>query len=278
MITTRAFKPEAVTYRVYRVWLPGEVFAYIIEGSEKALLVDTGCGLGPLRRFVEERLEGKPYELVLTHGHLDHAGGAAEFDHAWLHPRDFEMASRHSPKEGRAAYIRRFDDIEFDDSEMMEPRAPGDFLPLEYGQTFDLGDETVEVVCLGGHSPGSIGLLLRNERILISGDACCSITLMFGGPGSLGISDYRNNLIRTWEKYQGTFDTVLYSHPHNFGGPEVIPQMIELTGEILAGTDDHIESVNGMGRVSYLAKAMDSKSRRYDHKVANLEYAPDSVR
>ena len=58
--------------------LTGEIM-YLIEGEEKAVLVDTCLGVGHLRRFVETLTE-KPITVILTHGHVDHALGAPEFD------------------------------------------------------------------------------------------------------------------------------------------------------------------------------------------------------
>lgn len=50
------------------------VFCYLIEGSEKAMLIDTGYGLGDLRSAVE-KVTGLPLIIVNTHGHCDHIGG-----------------------------------------------------------------------------------------------------------------------------------------------------------------------------------------------------------
>ncbi|MBR0418345.1 MAG: MBL fold metallo-hydrolase, partial [Erysipelotrichaceae bacterium] len=70
------YQIEKINEHLDRVLLPGNVYSYIAQGKDKAILIDTGFGLGPYKSFVEERLNGKPYELILTHGHLDHAGGA----------------------------------------------------------------------------------------------------------------------------------------------------------------------------------------------------------
>lgn len=265
----RVFASEKITERITRLILPGNVFAYLVEGEESALLIDTGLGYGDLRGYVEELLKGKPYEVILTHGHLDHAGAAVEFECVWLHSADFQLAVDGNSREARAGYITG-NGTRATAEELDEVKDDG-YLSLSYGQIFDLGNEILEIVCLGGHTPGSIGVLFKEERILLSGDACCSFTLLFGRGGSLTIKEYRENLIRLWDTYKNDFDTVLYSHPHNYGGPQVITEMIELCTEILEDRDDKIPA-GGVGRKGYLAKATDQNSRRTDGKIANLMY------
>ncbi len=275
MVSTDIFSAEKITGRLTRIRMPGAVFAYLVTGSERAAVIDTGCGLGPFRRYVEEQLGGKPYELILTHGHVDHAGGASEFDRVWLNERDWKIAAEHTEKGMRANYLKR-SFPELTEEDMPEAKKDG-YLPLAYGQTFDLGDETLEIVCLGGHTPGSVGILFREDRILLAGDACCSFTLMFGGDASLKVPEYRDNLQAAWDRYSSSFDRMIYSHPHNYGGPEVLTQMIELCGDILAGKDDRVERPGRGGTVSYVAKAVDEKNCRLDGKIANLLYTSDSL-
>lgn len=54
------------------------VNAFLIEGEEKAALVDTGCGIGDLAGEVRA-LTDKPLIILLTHTHFDHDGGVFEF-------------------------------------------------------------------------------------------------------------------------------------------------------------------------------------------------------
>ena len=70
------YQTEQITPTITRILLPGQVFAYLVKGTERAALIDTGLGVGDLRAYVESLLDGMPYEVILTHGHLDHAAGA----------------------------------------------------------------------------------------------------------------------------------------------------------------------------------------------------------
>ena len=45
---------------------------YLVEGSERAVLIDTGIGLGNICKYVR-KLTSKPLTVLITHGHVDHA-------------------------------------------------------------------------------------------------------------------------------------------------------------------------------------------------------------
>lgn len=56
---------------------------YLLEGDEKALLIDTGYGVGNLRAYVEN-LTDKPIVVANTHYHPDHAAGNGEFEQVYM--------------------------------------------------------------------------------------------------------------------------------------------------------------------------------------------------
>ena len=72
------YRAEKVNDRITAIIsFTGEIM-YLVNGSERSLLIDTCVGAGNLRDFVE-RLTEKPLTVLLTHGHIDHAMGAPEF-------------------------------------------------------------------------------------------------------------------------------------------------------------------------------------------------------
>jgi len=73
---------------------------YLVEGSDKALLIDTGLGVARLSAFIKT-LTTKPLMVVNTHGHPDHAGGDFEFKSVYAHPADFSSIQSFSTKEAR---------------------------------------------------------------------------------------------------------------------------------------------------------------------------------
>ena len=162
---------------VYAVNEFGLDSVFIIEGSESALVIDAGIGCCDLKSIIEE-ITNKPYEVVLTHGHLDHIGSWDQFGRVWLHPADKEQALAVTI-EPRIASGERMRGQE-GDPDVWEYK-PEDFrrwdripeiLDLADGQEFDLGNRKIRCVHTPGHSAGSCSFIDPKSRILFSGDAC----------------------------------------------------------------------------------------------------------
>ncbi len=150
---------------------------FVIEGSRSALVIDAGIGYCDLKTLVES-ITSKPYEVVLTHGHLDHIGSWDRFDQVYLNPADKERALA-VKMEDRIASGERMRGQEGDadvwaygpENARIWEKLP-EILPLSDGQEFDLGDRRIYCVHTPGHSPGSCSFIDPRSRILFSGDAC----------------------------------------------------------------------------------------------------------
>lgn len=59
-----------------------EVISYLILGEKRALLFDTGLGVGKISATVA-RLTSLPVTVINSHTHFDHVGGNAEFQEIW---------------------------------------------------------------------------------------------------------------------------------------------------------------------------------------------------
>ena len=67
------------TYAIYEPNQFEEAISYLILGTGRAILLDTGTGIGNIREVVEE-LTDLPVSVVLTHEHYDHVAAAYRFD------------------------------------------------------------------------------------------------------------------------------------------------------------------------------------------------------
>ena len=61
---------------------------FLILGSNKSLLIDTGCGLFPLKPIVEELIEDRELFVINTHSHFDHIGSNSEFEEVYIHKNE----------------------------------------------------------------------------------------------------------------------------------------------------------------------------------------------
>ncbi|MCL1849059.1 MAG: MBL fold metallo-hydrolase [Clostridiales bacterium] len=185
----------------------GMVRSLLFAGTKKALLVDTGFGKGSIKDTAES-LTDKPIMLVNSHADGDHVGCNGQFAEAYMHPAEFAGYQEACPD---GAIAR----------------------PLWEGDSIDLGGRVFEVILIPGHTPGSIALLDRENRILVSGDSISeSPIFMFGKTRSL------NAYIHSMQKLMalsGAFDQVYPSHGPCPLEKDRIGKLIDFAGCVLRG-------------------------------------------
>ena len=181
-------------------WLVGEpvhVNSYLVAGRDRAVLIDSGLGIGDIRSIVDSLT---PLDVLVanTHYHWDHVGGNAAFSEVAIH----ELGEKHLRAgnemrfaEGYLGYARdrlerfgefrdldrRFYDFLSDES---TPRPlPAGFDPaawkiapcvptrlLRDGDVLDLGGRSLQVVHTPGHTPDSVCYLDADRGVLFGGD------------------------------------------------------------------------------------------------------------
>ena len=72
-----AWQPKKDTWVIS--FMNGTQYLFLLEGRDKALLIDTGYAVGNLRQYVE-KLTDKPVVVVNSHFHPDHSGGNGEWE------------------------------------------------------------------------------------------------------------------------------------------------------------------------------------------------------
>ena len=270
---SKFFKARAILENVTLIsGLAGEQ-CYLIEGREKALLIDALSGIGSLKAFVRE-LTDLPVELVLTHNHVDHIGAAFEYGKVFLHPADipglYEMGGPEARlgfvnSQGGAGFIIRPDDV--------IPSVPIKTYPVYDGDEIDLGDTRLEVIHVPGHTWGSIVLLDRAARVIYSGDAVNANTLLFLGGAS--IEEYREGLMHL-QSFESACDVLWGGHGGVSVPFSIVPDAIDLCDQIMAGTDDAFPG-DFLGRPAHYAKEKDQFFRRKDGGIANIAYSRDRI-
>lgn len=142
-----------------------ECCLWLVEGRERALLIDTGLGVGELRAEVEA-LTSLPVDVVNTHGHGDHSGGNYLFDRVFLHEKAvpeaaaaLDMTALVASPEELAAIRQRM------------AERPTELSFLREGDGFDLGGRRLEVFETPGHTAGDVALFDPESGLLFSGDS-----------------------------------------------------------------------------------------------------------
>ncbi len=199
---------------------------YLVEGREKALLIDTGLGVAKLHDFVR-RLTSLPLIVVNTHGHPDHAGGNYQFKSVYAHPLEFAAIKQVGTRESRSRMAETMvkgapatDMVTIEEAVRM-PEA--ELLPVKDGQVFDLGGRKIEVIETPGHTPGEIVLLDPANRILFTGDNNNILVWLFL-PTCMPLEVYLQSL-RKLQQREGEFDVIMPGHglplPKSFVGEQI---------------------------------------------------------
>lgn len=254
----------------------GHVYAYLIEGRERAVLLDTCTGLGNIREFVAE-LTSRPLLVVNTHGHGDHVGGNFDFEEICISPKDVDLMYAQAAVENRKAYLLSMLPIEATDSELatLRPPRPVGVRTVSESDTFDLGGRLLEIVATPGHTHGSICLLDRENRQLFAGDSCNTNTLLFFDH-STTVETYLATM-RRLKSLEGDIDEFFVCHGRTPLDKRVIDDNLELCEEIMDGRDDALVFKDSRGRVNTLAKARDENGRRIDGRLGNIVYRKDRI-
>ena len=92
--TVETIDKEIFAISEYRHW--EETHCYLICGTEKAVLIDTGLGIGNIKSVVDS-LTSLPIMVVTTHVHWDHIGGHKYFENISVHEAEKEWLSVRFP-------------------------------------------------------------------------------------------------------------------------------------------------------------------------------------
>lgn len=184
------------------------VRCFLIVGTKRAMLLDTGAEAYDLPGLIRT-VTDLPLVVLHTHGDGDHTANDDLFSDIYAHPKEFEI-------------IRRF-----------RPDLKAHLHPITEESSFDLGQRLLQVVEAPGHTPGSICLLDRKNRILFSGD-----TVSYGPVFLFGdhrdIHGYRKTLDKLMDL--GGFDTVYPCHNTCPVSLTVLPSLMAAVDGALDGS------------------------------------------
>ena len=176
-------KTEDPWFEVYKI-VPGvfaiyephqfeEVISYLVLGTQRALLFDTGMGISNIKAVVEALTE-LPVGVVNSHTHNDHVGDNWRFTDVYGMPTDFtrtnakgstaDAQAELAPGQVCGALPAGFD------AKAYRTRAFHISHWLQDGDKINLGDRTLQIISTPGHTPDSIALLDQRNGLLFTGD------------------------------------------------------------------------------------------------------------
>lgn len=172
-MSKKLFEVTKIRENVLQVEDAAGVYFTIIKGEKEAIIWDTGYGFKDIKAFVETQVT-TPYKVLLSHGHPDHIGGSVYFEEVYITKEDQPVFKeyikvQHSQEALKQAIAEK--QILEEDVAWLNNRKCPMLKNLEIGRIFDLGGLHAEVIAMPGHTHGSAGLLLKEERLLLSGDA-----------------------------------------------------------------------------------------------------------
>ena len=153
--------------------------SYLLLGNERALLFDLAVDEPGLRDYVQ-KLTDQPLITVISHGHPDHLYHMDDFPELYMHEADVSLPL-------------------WKELHLPFPEQPPVWHSLQNGDQLELGERTVEVLHIPGHTMGSVMLWDANTGLLFSGDTIAR-RLLYGLTGHVPLHDFCDQLRSVQQK------------------------------------------------------------------------------
>lgn len=161
----------------YRHW--EETHAYLLNGTERSLLIDTGLGICNIYDEVI-KMTDKPITAVATHIHWDHIGGHKFFPDFYAHEDELNWLNGEFP-----LTLEQIKDMVVDHCDLPEGYNVDNYkffqgtptMVLKDNDIIDIGGRSIQVLHTPGHSPGHICFFEKERGYLFTGDLVYKDTL-----------------------------------------------------------------------------------------------------
>jgi len=233
------FEVYRVAPGVFAIYVPPqaeETISYLIVGSKRALLFDTGMGISDLKK-VTDQLTRLPIAVLNSHTHDDHVGDNWEFHTIYGMNTDFTRRNARGSRQDAQAEVA---------PGQICGSLPQGFDPKTYatrpwkisayihdGSRIPLGGRTLQVMATPGHTPDAISLLDRANRLLFTGDTYYPATIWLYRPET----DLRayDASIRRLAAFAPQVKLVLGAHNVPVAPPSVLPGLVTAFEQVRTG-------------------------------------------
>ena len=248
------------------------VLSTLVIGQEKALLFDTGYGIGNIKEEVE-KITNKPLIVVISHGHMDHSCGNYLFDEVFIHEFDIPLCIEHNGIARRMKNIESAKNMkvlpEGFNADLYLNRGYGNLKNINYYDIIDLGGTKLEVIPMPGHTKGSIALYNKEEKLILVSDATCPFVWLFlkeSEPVSVYLNSLRNVL-------KLDFDNFLVGH-----GARLFPRSKMIDFYNIADNIDLSKSVKvSFGGFDNLNSYCYTLGKMYDQDDCGVVFDPNKM-
>lgn len=187
-------------------------YSYLVVGSEKALMFDSGANQKADITQVAKKITDKPLSVLPSHLHFDHLGGLHNFSSIYL--LDSPYTQKFKSEDGlynvpEPVYLGNLDHFKlapFKVSRLVKP-----------DEVIDLGGVKLKVLSTPGHTPDEVALYDEQHNILLSGDHLYPSWLLAGN-----VKDYISSLDATLKIIDK--ETLIYG-AHADEDPNKVPEM-----------------------------------------------------
>jgi glyoxylase-like metal-dependent hydrolase (beta-lactamase superfamily II) len=248
------FKVLSLPNDVYGIHEPyhwQEVISFLIIGSNRVVLFDTGMGIKDISKVVNQ-LTDLEVIVVNSHTHFDHVGDNHRFDKIFVYDDERSVdlllngqpnkALRHDLEEESfyKGYPEGFDPNAY----VILPVQKEQINTVNHGDVFDLGDRKLEVLYTPGHSTDAIMLLDRGNRMLFTGDTFYPDWLFAFFDDDWGESNLEvyEATMRKVAKLEPELDYILPCHNDALVSPSVLPKVVEAFEKVNRGEAEYTKS------------------------------------
>lgn len=260
----RVYQVAQGVFAIYEPHQSEETISYFILGHTRAMLFDTGMGIGNLRN-VTRRITSLPVVVLNSHTHNDHVGDNWQFDTVYSMDTDFSRKNAQGSREDAQAEVQDGQicgilPIGFDRAAYVT--RPWKIAAWVHdGDRIDLGGRSLAILSTPGHTPDSICLFDQANGLLFTGDTFYPGTIWLYRPET-DLAAYDAS-VRRLAALAPQVRLVLGAHNVPFAPPTVLPQLVAAfesvtTGKVPAAPAGPGKIIYQVGEISFLMKAPDA--------------------
>jgi glyoxylase-like metal-dependent hydrolase (beta-lactamase superfamily II) len=232
------YRLDPQTYAIYEPRHMEHVISYLLLGTERALLFDSGFGIGRIDEVVKA-LTPLPVTVLNSHTHYDHVGG--NFAFSGIIAVDSAYTRNHAlgtPNDKMSYNVS---------TGYVCPPLPAGVSTETYsirpftirrtihdGEKLDLGGRELEILLTPGHTPDSVCVLDRGHRLLLTGDTFYPGSLWLFVPET-DLPAYERSMKRL-TTFAPLVDRLLPAHTLPEADPKLLGKVVEALADVKAGT------------------------------------------